>query len=44
MFLALDKYENWFTIGLMLAVWIVVLHLLAQFGIHIGSYLGLSND
>jgi hypothetical protein len=44
MFLAIDKFENWITVGIMFAVWILTLHLLAKAGVHIGGYLGLQDD
>jgi len=41
MYLGLDKYENWVSIGIMFVGFLLFLHLLAAIGLNLGSYLGV---
>jgi hypothetical protein len=41
MFLGLDKYENWVSIGIMFVGFLLFVHLLAAVGVNIGGYLGI---
>jgi hypothetical protein len=41
MYLGIDKFENWVTIGIMFIVFLLFLQVLSMFGIMLGTKLGI---